>query len=473
MRIQDFFRGSPRPSQAAALPDLQRALHEADVVCLLGPVGAGKSLMLDAAARYAQAVGLTDAASLLVPTNALLDQAARSLGPEWVRLRRKDAYICRQGGSCADRVSLCPKQGRRRCYYQQAIIDSKRRNSLVVANWHTAMAHKLRPGLVCIDEAHGLTSFLAELGAQTWWRCRENWPRTIDSLERLEEWLRGGRGPRPHLQPLEDVLAGRSKGMTVSWGEGDYRGRPEEFVRLVPLDGRYRDSGAGPIWGAQSKLLLASATISEVDVEAMGFAGRRVAWVHMASEIPVERRPLIWWPVVDGRFEFREPDELARAVSEVLAQYPDVRGIIHATYGVAVELRVRLSGNSRLRWHRGPEDKQRAIKEFLAPINGPDNRVLVVSGQHEGLDLAYDLARFQVLTYVPRGSLADPSQRWLVENDPRRYRWNSIREVAQAYGRDCRAPDDEGHTVLLDSSAGTELESEDCPSWLREAIVRV
>jgi Rad3-related DNA helicase len=41
--------------------------------------------------------------------------------------------------------------------------------------------------------------------------------------------------------------------------------------------------------------------------------------------------------------------------------------------------------------------------------------------------------------------------RYRAESDPEMYAWMAIRLVVQAAGRVCRAPDDEGITIILDS----------------------
>jgi Rad3-related DNA helicase len=178
----------------------------------------------------------------------------------------------------------------------------------------------------------------------------------------------------------------------------------------------------------------------------------------------------VWWPAVDMRFAARDIDALIDAIHGVLAEHAGERGLVHATYAVAEALRARGHALSpRLSVQRRGY-KAEAIAEFL-DIRPNDDRVLVLSGQYEGLDLHGDLARFQIVTQVPRPSIEDPGMLWLAENDPRRYQWLAVRDLAQAYGRTTRSPDDFSTTIVLDASAGPELASPDLPESTRDALV--
>lgn len=470
---------------------MQEALLSADVVCLEGPVGAGKTKLIEAAARWATStkVGLAKGAIASVRTNALLDQYQRSLGPGWLYLRRKDWWRCgeRDGEwGCEQRkaeIGAHCKRGTQGaesgCPYVRSLAAARAKGVKLVANWQLQVAHKLKPDLVCVDEAHGLPDFLAELKSKVLWRHQWRWPRGFESVEGVAAWLetesRRSNGLHAALQPFADALSGATPGVTLRWGEGEFRGRPEEFLRAQPID--VRDAGgSSPLWRSDAKLLLASATLSEIDVEAMGLNGRRIAWVRMPSEIDPERRPLYWWPAVDMRHERRAPGELAAAVAHCLSLYPGQRGIVHATYSVARELRASLSGYgpemTRLRFHDGAHDKQAAIDRFVE-AGGDADRVLVVSGQYEGLDLPGDLATFQILTQAPRASLGDPSIRALAERSPLAYEWRTVRDLAQASGRVCRGPTDRGDSILIDSSAEREIDSPLIPAWLKPAIIKL
>ena len=97
----------------------------------------------------------------------------------------------------------------------------------------------------------------------------------------------------------------------------------------------------------------------------------------------------------------------------------------------------------------------------------------LAAGCAEGLNLKDDMARWQVVGDTPAASLADPSVRWVAENDPRRAEWEAIKNLAQTVGRVSRHPLDEGETVLVDRPSQRLLDSELLPQTTREAIVYV
>jgi Rad3-related DNA helicase len=126
------------------------------------------------------------------------------------------------------------------------------------------------------------------------------------------------------------------------------------------------------------------------------------------------------------------------------------KGLIHATYKIASELREILGDNPRIIWHT-KEDAKEKYQEFLAapPESG---KILVASGLYEGADLPYDQARWQVLTKIPWPYLGDPAIQWLAGQDPEWYRWETVKTVLQACGRIVRGVDDWGITWIPDKS---------------------
>jgi len=93
----------------------------------------------------------------------------------------------------------------------------------------------------------------------------------------------------------------------------------------------------------------------------------------------------------------------------------------------------------------------------------------------EGVDLAYDKARINIIAKVPYGFLGDKriKKRLESQNGERWYRWKAVMELSQAYGRCIRAPDDWAKTYILDSDFGYLFHTSKklFPEWLLEAII--
>jgi len=92
----------------------------------------------------------------------------------------------------------------------------------------------------------------------------------------------------------------------------------------------------------------------------------------------------------------------------------------------------------------------------------------------EGVDLAYDKARINIIAKVPYGFLGDKriKKRLESQDGERWYRWKAVMELSQAYGRCIRAPDDWAKTYILDSDFGYLFHTSKklLPEWFLEAI---
>lgn len=480
-QILSFFSGEPRPAQRTTLLEVERVWSDTDVFIVSAPVAAGKSKIAECIASWSTSkrVGHAERAVVGVPSNALLDQFLES-SRGYATLRARKHYFCslhdtsceerkrRDGGHC--RSASGNRYAHDACPYLRDLGAVRSRSTKkIVANWYTLLAHKLvaDADVLIFDEAHGLQKMLQELHGRTLWRREHHWPRSFDSVSDVAAWLDSDDAPEAgadeNVDILREVLAGDKEGYSIWVGEAEWRGVEHECVRVLPLDVR---SAPPVLWpNRRTKLILMSATLSRVDVEALGLSNRRITWIEVPSEIPEDRRPFVWWPLADMRHASREVDRLVEGIRLVLEQHKGERGVIHATYGIANDLRSSiLSADSRLMFH-SRDNKRAALDSFLEVRAGGDDRVLVLSGQYEGLDLVGDLARFQIAAQAPRPSIEDPGIAWLAEHRPDEYEWLAVRDLAQLYGRVCRGPADYGVTVFLDSSARREVYSKLLPTW--------
>jgi hypothetical protein len=94
----------------------------------------------------------------------------------------------------------------------------------------------------------------------------------------------------------------------------------------------------------------------------------------------------------------------------------------------------------------------------------------------EALDLAGDLARWQVVCKAPYRNTGDSRvERRLAEGQWAWYHRDALRTVIQACGRVVRAPDDYGATYLADASLLDLFDraSADVPDWFRAQVDRM
>jgi len=195
----------------------------------------------------------------------------------------------------------------------------------------------------------------------------------------------------------------------------------------------------------------------------------------------VENRRVYFWPVAKMTKELRSDNYgvMAEAVAKIVEKHLGDRGICHAhSYEMAKEIYDRLINSNvveeygvRVAMHNS-KDRKEVFKKFL------DGRIdfLISVGFNRGIDLKYDLARYQVITKVPFPDTSDIRVReiWVNRKAWNWARYQAIKNIVQAYGRIVRAKDDWGVTYILDSSFGHLFRyKRQFPKWFVEAVKEV
>ena len=92
----------------------------------------------------------------------------------------------------------------------------------------------------------------------------------------------------------------------------------------------------------------------------------------------------------------------------------------------------------------------------------------------EGVDLADDQARFQIIVKVPYPYLGDPQINARRLTDPAWYEWRTALRIVQAYGRAVRSSEDHATTYILDSMfpMWVSRQQKRLPKWFLEAIAQ-
>jgi Rad3-related DNA helicase len=310
---------------------------------------------------------------------------------------------------------------------------------------------------------------IKDMAAKKLWHHEYQFPNHIRTYGQLYRWTSEQLSRKPADRKLKELLAERTSTKVpylVEKGEGLYRGEERKCLKLIPVDVRNQPPLLWP-QGKVKKIFFLSGTINRKDVEDMGLGNRRICVIDAPSPIPVERRPLH----LDLKFTLassangRDIPKLAAYLQE-LADSKPTKGFIHAPYSLAKELEKHLKGD-RFLFHSS-ESKRNVFKEFQESAD----RVMVASGMYEGIDLAGDLARWQVICKVPWANLTEPAMKYLAEQDPEGYANEAARLVIQAYGRVCRGPDDFGETFIVDRSFERLYTNypDLFPGWFKEVI---
>lgn len=423
--IMEHFEGEPRPEQAQVLLELERAWRSADVFVIRAPVGAGKSRIGHCIASWA------GGGSLITPTNALVEQYRQTWpGLGWVDHRA--SYPTERAWSDAkSRLRVAPVR---------------------VLNYYSYLAHRAYAPVVIVDEAHRLVPMLQEMEAVKLWSNQYPLPAHVRTLDQLHAWCH--RYPEDkRLAKLAGKLGQHPDTYTVEHSVGVWRGREMPVLKLLPLTPRHNRPVLWPPSRVR-KLVFMSATFHQEDLYDLGLETRRVRIIDCGSPIPAECRPVVYRPVGSlGRASRgTSVPALAGELAQLLDQHATTRGVIHATYDLASQLRAtELGRHPRLAWH-GPTNAGRVYGDWLqrGAVNG-DASVLVASGMTEGLDLHGDRARWQAVCKIQYPNLGDPAVLAKFRQRPEWFAWMAARDVQQAVGRVSRGPTDYGVSYVLDS----------------------
>lgn len=233
----------------------------------------------------------------------------------------------------------------------------------------------------------------------------------------------------------------------VKGAPGDARGgRKFEFK---PVD--VSEYGHEHLFRFGSRVVLMSATVVDKDTfcRSVGIDPNDAAFLHVASPFPAEKRPIHFLGV--GSMSRANIDQtlpkLTQVVKELLELHKGEKGIIHCVnYRIARHLTDALA-DPRLLLHDS-ENRDQMIEFHMS---SPDPTVLISPSMTEGVDLADDASRFQILCKVPFPYLGDQVIQMRSARNPSWYSCQTVRSVIQAFGRSVRNEHDHATSYILDS----------------------
>ena len=456
--IMNEFPGTPRPQQENALRQIESNWDQADVFVIEIPTGGGKSRIAVTLARWVNKKYRLKS-NILAPTNILVDQYREEF-PKMHTLARKGNYRCfgkegtRSYSSCQDHYDGCGNHCRG-CPY----IATVRKSHIApygIYNPYTYLAHRLYKPVLIVDEAHNLVKMITSMAAKRIWKKQYNFPNWVTNYRTLFRWVQDALKEFPNDRKLNilntDLETGKMRYLVERAIETN-RGKEEEVLNLLPID----ISEEKPVlWPSTNKnpvrkIILLSATFSKVDLQQLGLDKKRVMWIKTDSPIPTERRPISYQGVEHYSSNSLPSDKTWKWLESAMESHPHVKGLIHMPYSMARVFESKLPDTlrQRLMFHDNLS-KQQVYEEWRTsdPVQG---KVLVASGMYEGIDLKGPEFGWQAILKIPFPNLGEPALRYLADEKPEQYAWLAIKDVLQASGRICRAPDDYGDCLLYTS----------------------
>lgn len=227
------------------------------------------------------------------------------------------------------------------------------------------------------------------------------------------------------------------------------------------------------------RFLLSSATFGNAkeSLEKLDIDRSEVKIISMESQFPAENRPIYFKDVTSMKRSEREDGDfkkLALSITDILNDYPDSKEIIHCvSYDNQRYLYQQLDdlgASDRMMSHESYNSDER-LQEFKKK---EDNTVFLSVAKEEGIDLADEDSRFNILVKVPNAYAGEPRTSYRL-NERNEWGWyfnKTAIKMAQSYGRTTRSKDDWSDFYILDSYFWNfyQRNGDKLPSWFREAI---
>lgn len=199
------------------------------------------------------------------------------------------------------------------------------------------------------------------------------------------------------------------------------------------------------------KVLLMSATIvdKETYCKSIGLDPAEVAMLAIGSPFPIENRQIHYLPI--GSMSKKNVEQtipiLASAIKELLEQHKTEKGIIHCVSNKVANYIFENVNSPRLLVH----DSTNRDEILRKHIESVEPTVLLSPSMTEGVDLADDSSRFQILCKIPFPYLGDEVIKRRMNKNASWYPYQTAKSIIQSLGRSIRNYDDHAVSYILDS----------------------
>jgi ATP-dependent DNA helicase DinG len=507
---QYFPYKQPRDQQDTAIDDILRTFHEKRFYALEAGTGVGKSAIGYTVARKILEKSPPEgyeAGAIFVTTQKLLqDQYEKDFQKFNMRsLKSSVNYQCnyKKHNTCAEsqtELKTVDQEDRfwKNCTYNCTYKNAKKEfleSSLSVTNFPYLMTESNYSGgikprqLLIIDEAHNveteLSRFIEVAVSEKFcksalklsfpsltthhqaymWIKDVYWPKLESYCKHIKITLEKFKGIKQnldkfaslskqlhmtesHYKKIQQFLVYHTKENWIFDIESSQKYRMKKIV-FKPIDvSKFAEQY---LFRLGHKVLFMSATLLDGDKfsESLGIDRKDIDSMSLPSPFPTKNRPILHVPM--GRMTAGEIQKtlptLAEAVTRILEQHAGEKGIIHThSYKISNFLKYNVK-SSRLLF---PESHNR--DEILRKHKKSKNPTVLVSpSMTEGVDLAGDDSRFQVLCKIPYPFLGDK----LVKKRMHKWKWwysfQTAKTIIQSLGRSIRSPTDTAVTYILDS----------------------
>jgi ATP-dependent DNA helicase DinG len=502
-----------RAGQREAIDAAREAFDDGKrFVVIEAPTGAGKSAIAVTLAREATS------SYLLTAQKILQDQYVRDF-PDLALMKGRSNYECLVVPTHAAAAPCIAGRRFPKCDYCPYFTakDEAAAAANTTLNYAYYLAELNYSGgfgpreLLVLDEAHNAEASLmgfVEVKVSDAALARVGLPERIPYVQESYAYF-------DFVEELLPRLLGRSREVELELRQGDSGSQPEvsrlqtkqwldnqgRRLRLLldsldddlvdwTVERRQEDGGqsltfkpvrvasfAEPLLFAHGeRVLMLSATILDpaTYLTSLGIEPEDAAVIHVASDFPAANRPIRVRPAARLTRHHLENElpRLVAAVARVMDDHPEEKGVIHAhSYRIARHLASHLPRHLRARLvtHDDAAGRDAALDSHVRSAGAT---VLLTPSMTEGIDLADELSRWQIICKIPYPYLGDPQVSQRRQLDPAWYDWRTCLTVVQAYGRSVRSRDDYAVTYLLDADFPAFLRRQRArlPDWFLEAV---
>ncbi len=224
--------------------------------------------------------------------------------------------------------------------------------------------------------------------------------------------------------------------------------------------------------------LFMSATIPNIDVfcHETGLKKENTKYIELTSNIPVTRRPIVYATNSVNNKKGFDSSQMITLIDDIIFnhtlqddEFNSQNCAIHtASYSSAKEIIEK----STFRHRMILLDTQEKKDEYLERMKTQKGIIIVSPSISTGVNLIYDIARYQIITKVPYLNLGDKYVYEKSKEDPIWYAMSAILTLIQATGRISRTDNDYGKTYIIDSNFKVLLRKyrELVPSWYLDSL---
>lgn len=205
--------------------------------------------------------------------------------------------------------------------------------------------------------------------------------------------------------------------------------------------------------------LLMSATFSRQYAERT-LTLENATHIRLAPTFPREHKQVVFFKPMSLNYNSLKDPKIVKQMQATcfeLVQHHVSRGergiILTPSFVLTEGIAQALEGanvGARIFEHRRGEKLADLIGRFTRYTGGP--AVMITPSGFEGLDLAGDLSRFQIIVKCPFGSLGEARMKHILNTYPDVYSLLSLMKIVQGAGRSVRGPDDWAVTYCLDTN---------------------